>query len=138
MPLKFKFKDPQTKFESSKSQKYQNPTKLLVSSIYSAKPIKRFQKKNLVILKNQIIILTIENRFFHPDPFITTTKIIFNMPTPNVLSKISFIILIGNNPFTKQSIFLSATMSNLVIPLPIFIHTRIINKHDSMPFSFKI
>lgn len=60
------------------------------------------------------------------------------MPTPHVLSKISFIILNGNNLFTKQSILLSATMSNLVIPLPVIIHTGIINKHDSMPFSFKI
>ena len=29
-------------------------------------------------------------------------------------------------------------MSNLVIQLPIFIYTGIINKHCSMPFSFKI
>jgi hypothetical protein len=60
------------------------------------------------------------------------------MPTPHALSKISFILLIENNPFTKQSNFRSATMSNLVIPLLVLIHTRIINKHGSMPFSFKI
>jgi hypothetical protein len=29
-------------------------------------------------------------------------------------------------------------MSNLVISLPVFIHTGIINKHGSMPFSFRI
>jgi hypothetical protein len=48
--------------------------------------------------------------------------------------------LIGNNTFTIQFFFffLSATMSNLVIPLPILIHSWIINKHDSMPFVFKI
>jgi len=60
------------------------------------------------------------------------------MPTPYALSKISFIILIGNNPFTKQSNFRSATMSNLVIPWPVLIYIGIINKNGSMPFSFKI
>ena len=60
------------------------------------------------------------------------------MFTSHVLSKIFFIFLIENNLFSKQSNFQSATMSNLVISLPVLIHTQIINKHGSMPFFFKI
>jgi len=48
--------------------------------------------------------------------------------------KISFILLIGNNPFTKQSNFQLVTMSNLLISLSILILIQIITMFGSIPF----
>jgi len=61
-------------------------------------------------------------------------KTILNTPTPHISFKISFIILIGNNPFTKQSNFQLVTMSNLVISLSILILVQIINMCGSIYF----